>query len=57
MFLLLVVAACSGTEPSPQDATAVLIPRQMNHQTDTRGKPPIDTDAPAAFETATFALG
>lgn len=46
---LLAHAACSGTE-------AELQPMPMAHQT-TPSRPPIDAEAPAAFQTATFALG
>jgi hypothetical protein len=54
----LAAAACSGTERHPQAAVETTTRRQMMRpETDTHVRPAIDLEAPAAFQTATFALG
>jgi len=57
--LLLAVAACSGTESRPQAdvETTKIIPVTSSDTDTTSGLPAIDLEAPAEFQTATFALG
>lgn len=59
--ICLTVAGCSGTGSRSDGATdAAARIETMPHDdpsTTTRSLPPIDAAAPAAFQTATFALG
>lgn len=58
-LLLLAAAACSGTEPRQQGAveTAITVQVMQPDTKTTSGRPAIDLEAPAEFQTATFALG
>ena len=56
--LALAAAACSGTDsrqPAAVETTTKI--QVMQPDTDTTNLPAIDLEAPAAFQTATFALG
>lgn len=56
--LALAAAACSGTESRQTAAVETTTTIQvMQPDTDTTIRPAIDLEAPAAFQTATFALG
>lgn len=61
LTICLALAGCSGTESRVDDAAGAqdrieTMPTE-NPSTTTRSLPPIDAAAPAAFQTATFALG